>query len=85
MKDDQPAPGPEIQSIGWFSPAESKRVIDALVKAGITPEIEVDDGIKKVDVIFGSAGLKAKITVFVPIQDVEIACRLRDDALGVED
>ena len=39
--------------------------MEALTAEGIEPQITVDDGIRRVDVRHGSAGLKAKIEIFV--------------------
>jgi hypothetical protein len=63
-------------SLGQFSPPEADPILQKLIENGITPKIEVDNGIDKVDVRFGSSGTMAKITIFVPPHLLEKALTL---------
>jgi hypothetical protein len=72
----------EPMPLGGFSPADADSLLKVLLSAGIEPEIEVDDGIRKVS-SKGSGGLKAQVTIFVPQNMYEKACSIRDELLGL--
>ena len=75
----------EFQSIGSFTPPEADRVIGSLVAKGVEPEIEVDDGIRNVNLHYGSCGVMAQVTVYVDPKSYEIACKIRNEELDLTD
>jgi hypothetical protein len=72
----------EPLSLGGFSPSDADSLLQALLSAGIEPEIEVDDGIRKVS-SKGSGGIMAQVTIFVPPDMYESACSIRDEILDL--
>jgi len=75
---DQPI---DLVSLGTFSPPDAETLLSTLVQAGIEPEIEVNDGIRDVNPLFGSSGTMARIEVFVPPADHPTATAIRDQFL----
>jgi hypothetical protein len=71
----------DLISLGIFSPPDAETLLAALVEAGMAPEMEIDDGIRNVNVLYGSGGHMARIEVFVPPASHPTACAIRDQYL----
>lgn len=67
--------------LGEFAPQRVTHLLDRLADEGLAFEVEADDGIHRVNVIFGSSGLEARVRVWVAEADAGRAIAIRDREL----